>query len=375
MCVENNSFSKGEDTMEKIISDVRQYIMTPSNWHKTQKKEYEIYACKVLPGVRVTNQLYPDRVLVTDAEHCYITAGLDADFNILTEREMNEYQTPTGENLSNGFIRSKSRPDGIMPWTKLKSKSGYGGTLWAIHMPTSQVRQFQFGNTMINAEFGNKRAVSGNSADTGLLGHGAGDFIVAPDAGGQPDLNRAFVVNGREFISRYSLTTFASLDLGKYVRDKVPTPPDSIWQSCIPNKNPNQTQAEEPVPVPVKEAVDSGKDSRVTPKIESQRAAIKKMVAALTTLPKARGGFGDVIPMKVNYTEDNEEIDNGTILRVDFMIRNSAIVPFMNFMSNSTFTCCVQGQASDGTELFEEYSNKISPNNLKEAMEFIYYLM
>ena len=200
----------------------------PASYKRCQKKQYEIYVCKPPINTVVINKLeqadvvkqlkkefftvdevekmqqtnpqmfgilqgfiQQGRAYVVNQNTPFVLAGtLGEMWCIDAQKLATKYTFSTGEQINPASL-SKRGKDGIMSWQSVKTVPD-SSKAWACHIPISMKVQVQ--------------TSWGAVLSTNLPGvsHGKGDFIIAQDAGGQPNLGDIYVVNGNIFATTYN---------------------------------------------------------------------------------------------------------------------------------------------------------------------------
>ena len=198
-----------------------------NNWKRTSKKQYEVYVCRPKIGTKVVNRL-EGAEYVTDQNKQFVISGTRGErWAIDGEKLAKTYCTLTGERLGANIL-SKAHRDGTIDWLKIKTiQSANGGACnWAFHMPIhiAEFRNFPVRTSWGDVLYANRDGVA----------HGRGDFLVCADAGGRPNFNDMWVVNGEVFITTYDLRGFRGLgDIGTVEAPK----PSAIVHSNRGNLN------------------------------------------------------------------------------------------------------------------------------------------
>ena len=176
----------------------------PENYKRTHKKKYTIEASMPPEGTVVFNVL-ENTMYKTSSEKQFVLTGTIGeqwviDVNKLCKTYTFEDGTPINkESLSRKVVRGYK--DNIpCPCIKpFKITSIPGVDNWAIHVPKQYVFQ-------IPTAWGDVLTV--NNPDQS---HGKGDYIVCADAGGYPNLNDRWVVNGEIFADTYDMRAFPNM--------------------------------------------------------------------------------------------------------------------------------------------------------------------
>ena len=171
------------------------------NWKKTRKKSYEVYVCRPLPGCRVHNRL-ENVNYVTDTNKQFVISGTVGEQWVIDAAKLAKtYCTLDNQPITAEYLKRKVVSDGQIDWIKLKTITGADSQLnWAFHLPLS-VQNFP-----VQTSSGDTLYANAPGRD-----HGQGDFLVCSDAGGYPNLNDIWVVNGEVFPTTYDMRAFPGL--------------------------------------------------------------------------------------------------------------------------------------------------------------------
>ena len=223
-------------------------IQDVNSYKQCQKKQYEMYVCKPPKNTVVFNRLEQVDIVKSLGGKAYYTASEIDDlrnnspdkFNAVVQLVnqgkgcvvkddntfviagvVGEMQTISFDTLTKGYsflsggksveiniktVKSRCKKD-IMDWQVVRSKSS-NNKLWACHVPVNQKGQIRTPYSIL--QYYNGEGVS----------HGKGDFIVAEDLNGHPDLSTVRVVNGIVFGATYNNVGWSG-NLDQSVIDKV----------------------------------------------------------------------------------------------------------------------------------------------------------
>lgn len=200
--------------MANIINkeNILQELGNPKNWKRTAKKNYDVYVCKPSKGTSVTNKLEGANYVTDDNKQFVISGTVGEQWVIDVNKLAKTYCFMDGSPITPNALNNKVDVDGNIDWMHLKTLPGGGGLNWAFHLPLD-VKDFpvqtSWGDTLLANRKGQK--------------HGNGDFLVCADAGGQPNLNDIWVVNGEVFPTTYDMRAFPGLG-GDRIKAETPVP-------------------------------------------------------------------------------------------------------------------------------------------------------
>lgn len=174
-------------------------IQNPKNWKKTHKKVYSVYMCRPLPGTKCTNRLEGSQY-VTDQNKQFILSGTVGETWVIDINNLAKtYTFADGTPIIPDTLKVKCEDDGQIEWVKLSTRADATPN-WAFYLPKS-IQNFPVQTSWGDTLYANR---------TGI-GHLKGDFLVCADAGGQPNLNDVWVVNGEIFPRTYDLHAFPNM--------------------------------------------------------------------------------------------------------------------------------------------------------------------
>lgn len=179
-------------TSKNILTE----IQNPKNWKRTHKKSYDVYMCRPLPGTQCTNKLEGSRY-ITDKNKQFIISGTAGEtWAIDVNKLAKTYTFADGTPIMPDTLRAKCKSSGQIEWVKLSTRTDTTPN-WAFHLPKS-IQNFPVKTSWGDTLYANRTGV----------GHLKGDFIVCADAGGHPNFNDTWVVNGEIFPKTYDLHAF-----------------------------------------------------------------------------------------------------------------------------------------------------------------------
>lgn len=197
------------------------------NWKKTHKKSYEIWVCKPPIGTHCENK-FEGTKYVTNENKQFILSGTAGEQWVIDGNKLAKtYTFADGLQITPETINAKSK-NGVMNWTKVKTRPD-AGVVWAFHLPLL-IRDFPVNTSWGDVLLANRTGV----------GHGKGDFIMASDCNGEPNLNDVWVVNGVIFPRTYDLHAFPGMFApDEYRSDNCELPKGIVGldQNCINTAN------------------------------------------------------------------------------------------------------------------------------------------
>lgn len=190
-------------------------LSNTKNWKGTQKKNYEIYACMPPLGTKVSNFLEGSHY-VTDEDKKFVISGTRGERWTMNVKKLAEtYCFLDGAPITAEALAKKAKKVGnqtVVDWMRLKTLPGGGPRVWAFHLPAS-IQNFPVTTSWGERLLANRPGVK----------HGTGDFLVASDAGGRPNLQDVWVVNGEVFPDTYDMRAFPGLGNPSGL-DTIPVP-------------------------------------------------------------------------------------------------------------------------------------------------------
>ncbi len=168
--------------------NIEQELMNPNNWKMTRKKSYVIHVSKPRPGTGVKNHL-EGSTYTTDQDKQFVLRGTANEQWVIDIGKLcKTYTDAQGRPITEDLLRSKMNQDGTIDWFPITPIIAGAPRNWAFHLPLS-VKNFPVQTSWGDTLYANRPGVS----------HGRGDFLVCADAGGQPNLQDVWVVNGAIF--------------------------------------------------------------------------------------------------------------------------------------------------------------------------------
>lgn len=200
-------------TPENIMTE----ISNPKNWKRTVKKNYDVYVCAPRLGTKVHNKLEGSDYIVDNNKRFVISGTVGETWVIDAGKLAKTYSFMDGTPITAESLNKRSTASKLLDWTHIKTLPGGGECNWAIHLPLT-IKNFPVNTSWGDTLYANRPGVP----------HGVGDFILCADAGGQPNLNDCWVVNGEVFPATYDMRAFPGLvSAGKKVSE-TPMPKSLI---------------------------------------------------------------------------------------------------------------------------------------------------
>lgn len=170
------------------------------NWKRTSKKNYDVYVCAPWVGTKVHNRLEGSNYVVDNNKRFVISGTVGEQWVVDLAKLSKTYCFMDGSPITNESLYKRVNERKLLDWQHIKTLPGGGGINWAFHLPLG-IKNFPVNTSWGDTLYANRKGV----------GHGVGDFIVASDAGGQPNLNDVWVVNGEVFPTTYDMRAFPGL--------------------------------------------------------------------------------------------------------------------------------------------------------------------
>jgi hypothetical protein len=180
-----------------IMGKVEAYLLNPKNWKRTHKKKYDVYVCMPNAGTSVGNFLEGAKYTTNQNTPFVLSGTVGEQWVIDFKKLAKTYTFADGTEINGVRLKSKMQ-GGIIPWVKLTTRAD-AGTVWSCHLPTS-VKNYPVKTSWGAVLQANRDGVK----------HGYGDFIMASDNGGTPNLKDVWVVNGLIFPRTYDLHAYAN---------------------------------------------------------------------------------------------------------------------------------------------------------------------
>lgn len=181
---------------EQIVSKYLKIINDASKYKRTKYKKYSVLICKPNIGTELFDKFIGKMQTTTPSKPIEITDTLEQSIAVSFEELEKHYTDTKGNVLTKSFLKSMPEAIGdyIYPFRGVYNPSEED-VVWALHVPLSE--SFLI-DTMEGRQFVNMLGMK----------HGDGDFIVAPDKNGVPDLEKRQVVNGLRFEDRFDMRAF-----------------------------------------------------------------------------------------------------------------------------------------------------------------------
>ena len=197
----------GKELKGKVnASNIVVAISNPNNWKKTHKQLYDVYVCKPPIGTQVNN-IFEGSQYVTNEQKPFILSGTQGEQWVIDEGKLTTTYVTQGIKL---------RDDGYLEWTRITTRQD--NTInWAFHVPLS-VQNMPVQTSWGDILYANRTGVK----------HGSGDFLVCSDAGGRPNLQDVWIVNGMIFPNTYDLHNFGDEIKNSIKNTNTPVPTVSL---------------------------------------------------------------------------------------------------------------------------------------------------
>ena len=180
-------------------NNIMRQLSNPKNWKKTHKKVYNVYMCRPLLGTPCANKLEGSHY-VTDRNRQFILSGTVGETWVIDVNKLAKtYTFADGTPITTDTLKAKCEDDGQIEWIKLSTRQDVPLN-WAFFLPKS-IQNFPVRTSRGDILYANRTGV----------GHLKGDFLVCADAGGRPNLNDVWVVNGEIFPRTYDLHAFSNM--------------------------------------------------------------------------------------------------------------------------------------------------------------------
>lgn len=195
-----------------------------SQWGKTGKKSYEIWACRPPLGTKVHNVLRKEDY-VTNQSQPFVLSGTCGEQWIASGSELAAgFTFANGEPINEQSVGRRCKGD-LMDWVKIKSIPG-------------QICNFALKLPSLQAEFRNFPVTTSRGevmhANVPGIPHGDGDYLVCSmTPNGMPNLQDVWVVNGKVFPSTYSLQYLHVSDKAKAAANQSVPQPDSLIKEKV----------------------------------------------------------------------------------------------------------------------------------------------
>lgn len=167
------------------------YINDPKNYKRASKKQYEIWCCMPEVGTNVHNHLENADYVTNEQKKFVLSGTVGEQWVIDIGKLMKTYTFVDGMEINPDTLRRKLVSGSkTIGWFKVKTRPDVTPG-WACFVPVQY--QFPIATSWGDTLTGNRPGVQ----------HGYGDFIVCTDAGGQPNGNDRWIVNGAIFVNTY----------------------------------------------------------------------------------------------------------------------------------------------------------------------------
>jgi len=177
-------------------AQVMMYLNNEKNWKKTKKKQYSIYVCMPPIGTRVENFLEGAKY-TTDSKKRFVLSGLVGEQWVIDANKLAKtYTFDDGTEITPESLSAKLE-HGCIKWVKVTTKQD-DTIVW------SCILNPKFKNVPIQTSWGDTLFANRDG-----IRHLYGDFIMASNAGGRPNLKDVWVVNGEIFPRTYDLHAYA----------------------------------------------------------------------------------------------------------------------------------------------------------------------
>lgn len=182
-----------------MSNEIYNEIRNPSKWRKVQKKQYEAYFCIARSGLKITDKTTLKQYETTK-ESRVVYSGVIGELRITDIRfimsnfSMYDGSDITMQSLSRNARIDKETGENVTDWIHIKSNTR-NKKEWAFHIPPKYKNFIVADNIVAN----NSKLSS------------CGDFIIAQDNGGEPNLSDVRLVRGSIFVNMYDMRTFPNV--------------------------------------------------------------------------------------------------------------------------------------------------------------------
>lgn len=180
------------------------------NWFKTKEKQITVYMCRPKVGYKVYNKIL-NQTYYTSAQQQFVISRTSGERWIVTGKDLQScYKFQDGEKVTQESLTQKLRADGTIDWQKMTGIQEKSENFWAIQIPLELVNQpminmeLEFGATGLGGIVRDKIIYINRQGQT----HGDGDFLVAPDVYGCPDITKLRIINGELFSTLYDMSFY-----------------------------------------------------------------------------------------------------------------------------------------------------------------------
>lgn len=185
------------------------------NWFRTQERQVVVYMARPKVGYKVYNKFLNTSYYTTMQQQFVISRTSGEKWTVSGKKLKDTYKFFDGEEVSQESLTSKLKIDDTIEWQKMTSISKPCERLWAIQIPLE----------IVNSPMLNSEVETGADGLGGLITdkviyinkhgvtHGTGDFIVAKDVNGVPDMTKLRLVNGELFSTLYDISYYRGQEL------------------------------------------------------------------------------------------------------------------------------------------------------------------
>ena len=203
--------------------NLEQAVMQKENWKQTRKKTaYSIYMCIPPVGTKIHNVL-ENKDYVT-GRNDVVLSGTREEMWVARITHVTKNYTFADKSLITPQKLEQLKRIGYLPWTRITPKASKLGSDFAFHIP------IKYKNIVL---------ANGMTANGQGVPHGIGDFLVAENINGIPNINNIWVVNGEVFVDTYDMRAFSGLVVDTKQVVDAPLPrvnllPQSVSVTNIP---------------------------------------------------------------------------------------------------------------------------------------------
>lgn len=191
------------------------YINDIQNWFTTSERAYPVYVCRPSIGYKVSNKINGE-TYYTSKQRQFVISRCSGEKWIVSGKELADgFTLKDSAEVQETVLKSLLRADGTFDWQKMLQKKK-NEHLWAIQIPLE----------IQNAQFIQQDQNSLGHINKKGITHGQGDFLIADDKLGCPDLLQLRLVNGEVFNIMYDIQKFR----GVLVKPKRISKPTSIGE-------------------------------------------------------------------------------------------------------------------------------------------------
>ncbi len=203
--------------------NLEQEVLKKENWKQTRKKTaYTIYMCIPPVGTKIHNVLENKDYIV--GRNDVVLSGTREELWVARITYITKNYTFADKSLITPQKLEQLKRIGYLPWTRIAPKASKLGSDFAFHLP------LKYKNVVLT---------NGMTANGTGVSHGVGDFLVAENNNGIPNIDNIWVVNGEVFVDTYDMRAFSGLVVDtKQIVDaplpKVNLLPQSVSVTNIP---------------------------------------------------------------------------------------------------------------------------------------------